>query len=71
MELTEIVNRSKYSAVHELEMIYVVKEYIHEKKGVYVDILTTKHPEVIFNLNKHMRQLLYAFETACTYFKSK
>ena len=71
MQLTDIVNRNKYNPVHELEMVYVIKEYIYEKKGVYVDILTTKHPRAIFNLDRHMSQLLYAFETACNYFKSK
>lgn len=71
MNTIEIVNRSRYMPVNELEMIHVVREYINEKKGIYVDILTTKHPRVAFSLSSHMNKLLYAFETACVYFKTK
>lgn len=73
MVVEEIVNRPTSQPVDQSEMIYVVEQYIKDKKGVEVDInllkgINKKSPMASILLQEQLGMLVEAFEIARGYY---
>ena len=67
MNLQEIINRPRHQAVHQEEMLYVIKEYIFERKGVDVN----PEIQISFYVNRHLQLMFDAFEHAVLWYKTQ
>ena len=77
MEIKELVSRNSPQYYSTDEMIFLVTEYIKEKKGVFVDINLFKglNPNIRVQFQYYAKDQLFkldkAFNIAFGYFKNK
>lgn len=72
MNTQDIIYRPKDWEIHELEMNYVIEQYIYEKKKVNVKLSDSR---VFLNpflyVSRELSKKLYCFEIARQYFLNK
>ena len=71
MNIQDIIYRPNDWEIHELEMNYIIEQYIYEKKLVNVKLSDSRDMLYLLSLRSELPKKLYCFEIARQYFLNK